>query len=245
MPTGYRRQVFYTEFSSTRHRLHDGYLTATAADLLATDPRLRDLDVEIRFDGGVAHLTGDVADRDQLRRVREAIGRLAGVHGVWDRVRVGGRDPVILDIGCGDCPQYPGNIGLDQRPGKAVAVVADLRNGLPVRDDSVDQIFAVHVLEHLTDYLRLVDECHRVLRPGGVLHVLSPWWRHVNAVADPTHLRFFDLQTIKGICQQPAPAGRWYPQHASCDGATVFADLVAGQPTDPDPDTSHLARFFD
>ncbi|MDG4770811.1 BON domain-containing protein [Solwaraspora sp. WMMD792] len=237
--------MFYAEFSSARHRLHDGYLTATAIDLLAADPRLRDLDVEVRFDGGVAHLTGDVADEAALRRVREAIGRLAGVHGVWDRVRVAGAEPVILDIGCGDGPQYPGNIGLDQRPGKAVAVVADLRDGLPVRDDAADQIFAVHVLEHLTDYLRLIDECHRVLRPGGVLHVLSPWWRHVNAVADPTHLRFFDLQTIKGICQQPGTAGRWYPQHASCDGATVFADLVAARANDPDPSPGHLARFFD
>ncbi|MFY1632042.1 methyltransferase domain-containing protein [Solwaraspora sp. WMMB335] len=237
--------MFHTEFSGARHRLHDGYLTAAATDLLSADPRLRGLDVQLRFDGGVAHLSGELADDDELRRVRAAVGRLAGVHGVWDRVRVGARDPVILDIGCGDCPQYPGNIGLDQRPGKAVAVLADLRDGLPLRDDSADQIFAVHVLEHLPDYLHLVGECHRVLRPGGVLHVLSPWWRHVNAVADPTHLRFFDLQTIKGICQQQPVAGRWYPQHASCDGATVFADLVACRPTDPEPDARHLARFFD
>lgn len=217
----------------------------TAADLIGNDPGLRDLDIEIRFDGGVAHLTGEVAGGDQLQRVRESIGRLAGVHGIWDRVRVDGREPIVIDIGCGDTAQYPGNIGLDQRPGKAVAIVADLRDGLPIDDASVDQIFAVHVLEHLTDYLDLLDECHRVLRPGGVLHVLSPWWRHVNAVADPTHLRFFDLQTIKGICQLPPPAGRWHPQHASCDGATVFADLVALGPTDPEPTPAHLARFFD
>lgn len=229
--------------SAHRQRRYDAWLTAAARDLLAHDSRLRGLAVEVRFDGGVAHLTGDVDHPEQLQQVREAIGRLAGVHAVWDRVRVAGRDPVILDIGCGDTLQYPGNIGLDCRPGPAVDVVADLTDGLPIADGAVDQIFAVHVLEHLPDYLPLVDECHRTLRPAGVLHVLSPWWRHVNAVADPTHLRFFDVQTIKALCSRPGR--RWYPQHASCDGATVFADLVALGPSDPDPDSERLARFFD
>lgn len=237
--------MFCTEtISPARQRLHDRYLAAAATDLLAHDRRLQGLAVEVRFDGGVAHVTGDVDDHDQLRRFREAIGRLDGVHAVWDRVRVGGRQPVILDIGCGETLQYPGNIGLDLRASKAVMAVTDLSRGLPVADGAVDRIFAVHVLEHLTDYLQLVDECHRALRPAGVLHVLSPWWRHVNAVADPTHLRLFDLQTVKGICLRPAPSRRWHPLHASCDGATVFADLTPLGSTDPDPDGEHLARFF-
>jgi SAM-dependent methyltransferase len=238
--------VYGTEtLSSARQRRYDTWLAAAAADLLAHDGRLRDLAVRVRFDGGVAHLTGDVDDGDELRRVREAIGRLAGVHAVWDRVRVDGREPVIIDIGCGDTLQYPGNIGFDQRAAPSVAAVTDLASGLPVADGAVDQIFAVHVLEHLTDYLQIVDECHRALRPAGVLHVLSPWWRHVNAVADPTHVRFFDVQTVKGICSRPTATRRWHPQHASCDGATVFADLVALGPADSGPDAEHLARFFD
>jgi len=97
----------------------------------------------------------------------------------------------------------------------------------------------------MVDFLPLVGECHRILRPGGILHVMSPWWRHVNAVADPTHLRLLDTQTIKGICHQPAGAPRWYPLHAACDGATVFADLTPLGPDDPGPDHAHTARFFD
>lgn len=229
--------------SASRQRRYDAWLTGVAADLLAHDPRLNGLAVRVRFDGGVAHLTGEVDEAGQLRQVREAVGRLAGVHAVWDRVRVNGHDPVIIDIGCGETLQYPGNIGFDRRPSPAVAVLADLADGLPVADRSVDRIFAVHVLEHLPDYLPLVDECHRALRPEGVLHLLSPWWRHVNAVADPTHLRFFDVQTVKALCGRPERP--WYPQHVSCDGASVFADLVAVGPTDPAPEPEHLARFFD
>jgi len=72
--------------------------------------------------------------------------------------------------------------------------------------------------------------------------VLSPWWRHVNAVADPTHVRFLDVQTIKGICARDGSDRYWQPLHAGCDGATVFADLT---PAVGPPDPAQLARFFD
>nr|WP_269454300.1 methyltransferase domain-containing protein [Nocardia farcinica] len=221
--------------------LCDRHLEAVVRDMVGYDGRLRGLDLRVEFRGGVAHLTGEVADAAELRTARGLIGGLAGVLAVWDRVRVAGREPRILDVGCGETKQYPGNVGVDVRPVPGVDVVADLRGGLPFDDASFDRVFAVHVLEHLADFLPLVDECRRVLRPGGILHVLSPWWRYVNAVADPTHLRLLDVQTFKGICARD-PA--WYPLHAGCDGASIFADLEnRGSPVTPDP--VHLARFFD
>lgn len=230
----------------SRQDRRDRFLERAVAETLACDDRVRGLAVEVRFDAGVAHLTGRVERPGQLVVLRELIGRLAGVHAVWDHVRVAERaEPRTLDLGCGSTPQRPGNAGIDRYRTPAVHVVADLARGLPVADASVDRVYTVHVLEHLTDYLGLLAECHRVLRPDGVLHVLAPWWRHVNAVADPTHLRFFDVQTIKGICQQ-APAGRrWFPELVSCDGATVFADLRPLGPQDADPGPEQLARFFD
>jgi hypothetical protein len=66
----------------------------------------------------------------------------------------------------------------------------------------------------------------------------------VNAVADPTHVRLLDVQTVKGICRRPG-GPRWYPLHVGCDGATVFADLTPLAAADPDPDPVHLSRFFD
>ncbi|MFG2055635.1 methyltransferase domain-containing protein [Micromonospora sp. NPDC048930] len=224
----------------------DGYLAEAWADLAAHDDRLRGLAVEVRFDRGVAHLTGAVADPAELRLVRDLVGRLAGVLGVWSRVGVGGRAPVVVDLGCGATKQWPGNLGLDIYPARGVDAVADLSGSLPLADDSVDVFFAVHILEHLIDFLPLLDECHRVLRPGGVLHVMSPWWRHVNAVADPTHVRLLDVQTFKGICgQRPPGTPRWYPLHAGCDGASIFADLTPLPADAPAPPASHLARFFD
>lgn len=230
--------------SATRLRAVDAFLSEAFADLTKHHDRLRGMAIEVRFDRGVAHLTGEVADHGELRLVRQLVGRLDGVLAVWSRVSVGGLDPVVLDLGCGQAKQWPGNLGVDLRPAPGVDVVADLSRSLPVADASVDVIFTVHILEHLIDFLTLVDECHRALRPGGTLHVMSPWWGHVNAVADPTHVRLLDVQTIKGICQRPG-APRWYPLHASCDGASIFADLAPLRPGDPEPGASHLARFFD
>ncbi|MDG4828319.1 methyltransferase domain-containing protein [Solwaraspora sp. WMMD1047] len=234
-----------TALSGDRLRARDDFLTGAYADLAKHDDRLGRLAVEVRFDRGVAHLTGEVADPADLRLVRQLVGQLDGVLAVWARVRVGGLAPVVLDLGCGPAKQYPDNLGLDLRLAPGVDAVADLSRSLPIADDSVDVIFTVHILEHLIDFLVLVDECHRVLRPGGVLHVMSPWWGHVNAVADPTHVRLLDVQTIKGICQRPPGTPRWYPLHAGCDGASIFADLTPLGPDDPAPEASHLARFFD
>ncbi|MEU5906545.1 methyltransferase domain-containing protein [Micromonospora sp. NPDC047527] len=232
--------------SADRLRAIDEFLAQAWADQVRNDDRLRPLAVEVRFDRGVAHLSGEVAKPDDLRLVRDLVGRLAGVYGVWCRVGVGGREPVVVDLGCGPTKQWQGNLGLDIFPAPGVDAVADLSGSLPLADNSVDVLFAVHILEHLIDFLPLVDECHRVLRPGGVLHVMSPWWGHVNAVADPTHVRLMDVQTFKGICQlRPPGTPRWYPLHAGCDGASIFADLTP-LPPDKDPaPQSHLARFFD
>jgi SAM-dependent methyltransferase len=228
-----------------RLRLRDRALAAAVADLTAHDVRLADVGVAVSFDGGVAHLTGEVDRPAELALVRELIGQLDGVYAVWDQVRVAGRAPLVLDLGCGGRAQYPANIGIDRRPSKAVHVLADLSGGVAVATGSVDRVFAVHLLEHLTDFLPLVDDCHRILRPGGILHLMSPWWRHVNAVADPTHVRLLDVQTIKGICRRAPGAPRWYPLHVACDGATVFADLTPLRPGDPDVDPVRIARFFD
>jgi SAM-dependent methyltransferase len=231
--------------SSRRLTACDEYLIGAATELLDHDDRLRGITVDVRFDRGVAHLTGAVAGPGQLRLARELIGRLGGVLAVWSRVHVAGREPVIVDLGCGQTKQYPGSIGVDRQAGSTVDVLADLARGLPFADRCVDVVFAVHVLEHLVDFLPLVDECHRVLRPDGMLHVLSPWWRFANAVADPAHVRLLDIQTVKGICDRRDGTPRWYPVHAGCDGASVFADLAPLADGAPGPPPGHLARFFD
>lgn len=45
---------------------------------------------------------------------------------------------------------------------------------LPVRDDSVDILASLQVIEHVWDHPQFVSECARVLRPGGLLALTTP-----------------------------------------------------------------------
>lgn len=56
------------------------------------------------------------------------------------------------------------------RPG----VQADIQR-LPLRDESVDGIFNLHVLEHIPDDRQGVREMHRVLKPDGQAVIVAPF----------------------------------------------------------------------
>jgi len=55
-------------------------------------------------------------------------------------------------------------------------VIQDLRRPLPWPDESVDVIYASHILEHFSrdEGKDLLAECRRLLRPNGILRVLVP-----------------------------------------------------------------------
>ncbi|MFI7293967.1 methyltransferase domain-containing protein [Streptomyces sp. NPDC050121] len=71
----------------------------------------------------------------------------------------------------------------------------------PTADDSVDAIRAAHVMEHIPagePRLAVMNEAHRVLRPGGVFEIrvpncLSGTW---HAFADPTHVSFWCVESF-------------------------------------------------
>ena len=54
--------------------------------------------------------------------------------------------------------------------------ILDVRDPLPFAAASYEAVYASHLLEHLylDDALRLLRECFRVLRPGGVLRLVVP-----------------------------------------------------------------------
>jgi SAM-dependent methyltransferase len=55
-------------------------------------------------------------------------------------------------------------------------VSRDVRKRLPFPDGSLDAVYASHLLEHLyaDEARKLLRECFRVLRPGGVLRMVVP-----------------------------------------------------------------------
>lgn len=81
---------------------------------------------------------------------------------------------VKLNIGCGP-EAIDGYIGCDLLPGPYVDKVCSA-DKLPFDDESVDEILAEHLIEHLTfyDFNKTMYEWTRVLKPGGVLILEFP-----------------------------------------------------------------------
>jgi SAM-dependent methyltransferase len=95
--------------------------------------------------------------------------------------------PFVLDIGCG-INKYPGAIGLDRNANTRADVIADLdRFPYPLRDNSFREIRAVHVIEHVSDVIRLMEEIHRLLVPGGQVMIVTPHYTDFSSFCDPTH----------------------------------------------------------
>ena len=67
----------------------------------------------------------------------------------------------------------------------------------PWPDETCDLIVASSVFEHLSiDLVQALDECWRILRPGGLLRIKGPYWKHDNAYADPTHRWRYSLRSL-------------------------------------------------
>jgi SAM-dependent methyltransferase len=131
-----------------------------------------------------------------------------------------------LDLGCGAgrfTALAPGAIGVDVAeaaleraranvPGGDFRRIAD-DGSLPLGHGEVDLVWCSETIEHVADAFGLLQECRRVLRPGGWLLLTTPahplWRRTAIAVArfdrhfDPLgeHLRFFSRRSLRGALE--------------------------------------------
>lgn len=97
---------------------------------------------------------------------------------------------IILDLGCGS-RKYDGAIGIDRVPVPGVDIIADLNKKLPIKDDSVDLIYSYHFLEHVDNFLFIVEEMYRVARNRAIIQIRVPYFMCFDAFTDPTHRNFF------------------------------------------------------
>lgn len=60
-----------------------------------------------------------------------------------------------------------------------------------IKSNSVDGIYASHLLEHIVHLDNLMSEIYRVCKPNAEVIFKMPYWSHHTAVEDPTHVRYF------------------------------------------------------
>jgi predicted SAM-dependent methyltransferase len=103
---------------------------------------------------------------------------------------------LILDLGCGN-KKRPGTVGVDFNDRTAADVVHDLNDfPYPFEDASVDHVYLDNALEHLDDVLRVMEEVYRIVKPGGTVKVIVPYFRSLWAFIDPTHQHFFTVSSF-------------------------------------------------
>jgi SAM-dependent methyltransferase len=80
----------------------------------------------------------------------------------------------MINIGCGKV-RHDAWINLDLVGAPGVKSY-NVKKDLPFPDNSIDIIYHSHILEHLrkNEAERFIKECHRILKPGGLIRVVVP-----------------------------------------------------------------------
>lgn len=92
-----------------------------------------------------------------------------------------------LDVGCG-INKFPGAIGIDRNTHTRADVICELDSfPYPFRDGSFTSVRAIHVIEHVADVIKTMEEFHRLLAPGGRVFIATPHYTDFSSFCDPTH----------------------------------------------------------
>lgn len=107
--------------------------------------------------------------------------------------------PIRLDLGCG-LRKPEGFVGVDNYPWSEVDVIADLNETFPFPDNSVDEVRAHDVIEHLPDKIHTMNEIWRICKSNAVVDINVPSTDGRGAFQDPTHTSFWNINSFKYYC---------------------------------------------
>lgn len=102
------------------------------------------------------------------------------------------------DLACGN-RKLKGYIGVDITTKDTEATVQCnlYKDTWPIPDNSADNLYSAHFVEHIPHgdgfndpFFHFFDEAWRVLKPGGLFTILTPYYTSIRAFQDPTHQRF-------------------------------------------------------
>lgn len=102
-----------------------------------------------------------------------------------------------LNLGCGPTKKE-GYIGVDKVELPAVDIVHDLDTyPYPFESNSVDEVYCSHILEHLDDFNKTMEELWRICKPNALIIIKGPYFKSQYAFRDPTHKHFFTEKSLR------------------------------------------------
>lgn len=107
--------------------------------------------------------------------------------------------PVKLDLGCGNTPK-DGYTGMDFAD-FGQPILWDATEGLPFPDDSVEEVWSSHFVEHIDERgIQIVFlELLRVCKKGTILTIHCPQAENPEAYF-LSHFTLWNERRVKGIC---------------------------------------------
>jgi len=107
----------------------------------------------------------------------------------------------VLDVGCGagiHLEGYSGrSLGIDASEEninichrKKLNVIKRETCHLPVKSNGFDTVFLSHILEHLEEPERALNEAYRIIKNSGRIIVVAPCWQGFIAYLDKEHKHF-------------------------------------------------------
>lgn len=102
-----------------------------------------------------------------------------------------------INVGSG-YNKYDGYINIDNNKDCKPDYFVDIGTDIwPFEDNSVDEILAEHILEHLgEEFFHCIKEMYRVCKDGAIIKIIVPFPKHDTFLIDPTHRRPILPQTM-------------------------------------------------
>jgi len=122
----------------------------------------------------------------------------------------------VLEMGCGQVKHWPHSVAIDINPRSIADVIHDLNvTPYPFEENSFDIVIAEHVIEHLDDVIKTLEEIHRILKPGGRFYMEVPHYSSNNHFTDPTHKHAFSSRSLDYFV--PAEGGVYMFHYSKAD----------------------------
>lgn len=107
----------------------------------------------------------------------------------------------ILDIGCGES-KTEGSLGMDIIKESSANIIADINKPLPFKDNTFDKIVMNHLLEHVDNVIKVMEELYRILRPKGGIIIRVPCFSNFQATSHPQHKHCFHHDSLRCLTEE-------------------------------------------
>jgi hypothetical protein len=125
-----------------------------------------------------------------------------------------------INLGSG-VKRYDGFLNVDRDISVNPDFVVDLENDkLPFEDNSIIEIKAYHIFEHIgSNFFKFLQEIYRVCSNNAMIDVIVPHPRHDYFLGDPSHVRPITIEMMNRFSK------KYNNTEKSNTGSTLFAYL--------------------